>query len=154
MVTLDAAQVAALSISQLRTFCVKNGVLPEGIVEKADLVKALASCTVQVPQNQVPKTNATPALPPGASALPPTTSKFDVRKSKFDVRETKVLGLNIEVPVPKAPSAPAGKSFTRAAIEAMPSKELRALCLQHKVLPPGSVERSELLQALAPLASG
>lgn len=154
LIALNAAQVAALSVTQLRSFCVKHGVLPEGIVEKADLVQALASCIVQVPQNQVPKTTATPTVFAPGAAAPPTTSKFDVRKSKFDVRETKVLGLNVDVPAAKAPPAPAGKSFTRAAIEAMPSKELRALCLQHKVLPPGSVERSELLQALAPLASG
>mmetsp|Transcript_13097 Transcript_13097/g.37367 ORF Transcript_13097/g.37367 Transcript_13097/m.37367 type:complete len:803 (-) Transcript_13097:86-2494(-) len=44
------------------------------------------------------------------------------------------------------------QDFTLAELDGMPTKALCALCTQRGVLPPGTVERSHLLQVLAPLA--
>lgn len=44
------------------------------------------------------------------------------------------------------------QEFTLADLDGMPTKTLRALCTQRGVLPPGTVERTNLLQVLAPLA--
>lgn len=146
----EKVNLATASISQLRALCVKHGVLPAGLIEKGDLVNALTTFyPVQEPRAQHTPTPTPTAQPQGRA---PRVSKFDMMTAP-PPKETKIMGLNIPVPS-KAPSGPAGQSFTRAAIQAMSSKELRTLCMERKVLPPGPVERSELLQALAPLASG
>lgn len=44
-------------------------------------------------------------------------------------------------------------SFTAAELEACTASKLRALCVEHGVLPVGAVEKGDLLQALIPLAS-
>jgi len=45
------------------------------------------------------------------------------------------------------------QEFTLADLDGMPTKTLRALCTQRGVLPPGTVERTNLLQVLAPFAT-
>jgi len=47
-----------------------------------------------------------------------------------------------------------GAQFTPADLQTMPAKSLRMLCIQYGVLPRGSVDRSDLLEALMPVASG
>merc|ERR1719426_385776 len=107
--------------------CVKHGVLPNGIVEKSDLIKALAPITGVQP--------APIQHTPGIVNRPPRVSKFDMMTAP-PPKDPKIAGLNIPVPTQQAPVAPAGASFTRASLQAMSSKELRAMCMQHKVLPP------------------
>lgn len=51
-----------------------------------------------------------------------------------------------------AMSAPREK-FSIADLGAMSTKQLRTLCTQHGVLPPGTVERADLLRALIPVAA-
>mmetsp|Transcript_85621 Transcript_85621/g.173792 ORF Transcript_85621/g.173792 Transcript_85621/m.173792 type:complete len:656 (+) Transcript_85621:179-2146(+) len=98
----------------LRTLCVQRGVLPAGIVERGDLLKAL-----------------TP-LATGPKVVPPL----------FAPNAPKV----VQPPVHVQP--PQNKVFTRADLDAMTSKELRALCVQRGRLPSGLVEREDLIQAL------
>jgi len=146
--TSGAIDVATASISQLKAMCVKHGVLSTGFVEKADFIKALAPFTGVQPKQHMPGTGAQPQ-----ANRPPRVSKFDMKEAP-PPKEAKIAGLNIPVPSQQAPVAPASTSFTKASLQAMSSKELRTMCVQFKVLPPGPVERSELLQALSPLASG
>lgn len=143
----EKVNLATASVSQLRSLCLKHGVLPTGIIEKSDLVNALTPILglQETPAQRTP----TPTAQPQGRA--PRVSKFDMMTAP-PPKDTKIMGLTIPVPS-KAPSG-TGQSFTRAAMQAMSSKELRTLCIERKVLPPGPVERSELLQALAPLASG
>lgn len=51
--------------------------------------------------------------------------------------------------VARPPPAP---SFTKDDLQGYPSKTLRNMCVQYKVLPIGMVERTDLLKALEPLA--
>jgi len=139
------------SVTQLRALCLKHAVMPAGSVEKSDLVRALTPF-----YGQTAATQPAPQVPGGAQALkPPRVSKFDMMTAPAPKTNnvTNIMGLKIEMPA-KVPSGGAGKSFSRSGLEAMSNKELRNLCVQNKVLPAGPVERSELLQALAPLASG
>jgi len=45
------------------------------------------------------------------------------------------------------------QEFSVADLDSMSTKNLRSLCLQRGALPPGTVERAELIQVLVPLAS-
>lgn len=156
---LTQLDVTTASVTQLRALCVKHGCLPDGIVEKGDLVRALTPfiggppSQQQAPPQHAPAPTASKQQMPQGQAAPrkPFVSKFDMQTAPPPT--AKIGGLNIPVPV-KAPSAPAGKSFTRANIEAMKTKDLKALCIERKVLPPGSIERGDMIQALTPLASG
>jgi len=117
-----------MSASALQKLCKQRGVLPVGIVERGDLFKALEPLAVAAPpaaKAQTPKPPAQPKVQQQTKA-PPAEAK--------------------------ATQVSANKRFTRADLEAMPSKELRALCVQRGVLPNGPVERGDLLQVLAPLA--
>lgn len=44
------------------------------------------------------------------------------------------------------------RDYTEAELEALPTKALRTVCMQHRVLPHGMVERSDLLRVLLPFA--
>lgn len=149
---LTHTDIMSASVTQLRALCVKHGVLPAGAVEKADLQRALTPfASGPPPAASQPMQHA----PGSAQTAPkaPRVSKFDMMHAPPPRDTSKIMGLNIQVPA-KAPTAPTGQSFTRASMQAMSSKDLRNLCIEHKVLPAGPVERSELLQALNPLASG
>jgi len=109
--TFTQQDLESTKTKELRELCVKLGVLPEGIVERGDLVSALRPLAVAP---EAPEPVKAP------SAVP------------------------IQVPI----------DFTRGDLDGMPSKVLRLLCIQHKVLPVGMVEKGELIDALAPLSSG
>jgi len=55
--------------------------------------------------------------------------------------------------VPEPPPPPPRPTFTVPDIEMLPASQLRMLCMQYNVMPPGAVERGDLLRALAPLAA-
>merc|ERR1711920_758105 len=66
-----------------------------------------------------------------------------------------------EPPKPKAPPPPPQhtpgpaplKRFSRQDLDKMSVKELKVLCIQRKVLPAAAAEKSDFVQALAPLAT-
>lgn len=92
----------------LRALCSARGVLPNGMVERSDLVAALAPFSIRLVDQVAPS---------------PTLS----------------------TPVPKV--------FTAADLDTMSVKVLRGLCSRRNILPPGSVERSDLVKVLMPFAS-
>lgn len=116
-------------VSTLRAWCIQHGVLPAVAVERGDLVEPLLPL-------------AAPS-PPAAAPQQPQLSQPQ-RQSQPQPQ--------VHQPLRTEPGVPPGL-FTRADLDAMPSKTLRALCADRGVLPGGPVERSELIQALAPLAA-
>merc|ERR1712048_1163101 len=117
-----------LPASTLRSYCTQYAVLPIGAVERGEFVSALAPFAK--PASSQPK------------VVPPK------------VQQPRTAHPNAFTPLSSAKVSPASvKSFTPQDLEAMPSKALRALCVERGVLPNGSVERSDLVQALTPLAA-
>lgn len=130
-------ELDTMGAKALRDLCVQYRVLPQGMVDKMDLVKALMPLATDAPK---PKSRVAPTpeisqprVPVSAPATVPSSSP----------------------PVPKAgtktsPDLLAGSPFTRGDLDGVTSSRLRTLCIQKGCLPPGPVERSDLLDALAP----
>lgn len=114
--TFTHQDLEAMSTGALRMLCMEHKVLPVGIVERTDLLGALAPLAVSAPPADVPP----PSEPP-----------------KDDPVQ---LGSQ-------------SQCLSREALESMPTKALRLLCIQHGVLPSAPVERGDLVQALASLAT-
>jgi len=136
-----ASDLEALPSRSLRTLCVQHGVLPSGMVERRDLLQALAPLAEAVPQNITPQQS--PPAQPSKGTLPPPKAS---------------------VPPPKPPAPPPKASaqqaqaaglpqFTREELEAMKSSTMRTYCMHHGVLPSGTVERADLIRVLTPFAT-
>lgn len=108
-------------------------------------VKLRALCVHHgvLPHGAVERDELISALAPFV-AEPPRPSRWDKMAPTLYVTQ----------PSPPGTAGAAHQSFTREDLDNMPSKMLRELCQQRSVLPPGPVERSDLLKALAPLAAG
>lgn len=102
----------------LRNLCVQYKVLPPGMVERTDLLKALEPLAVVK--------NATPA---SASARAGAERLGNGTFTRSDL-----------------------PSFTNVELETMPISKLKMYCIQYGRLPSGSLEKSDLKKALAPLA--
>jgi len=128
-----------------------------------------------VAENGAPPVNA---VKPG-NAFKPTFTKQDLEKMGVGALRTLCIQHGVLPPgslersdlfqaltplavAPPAPSVhtpgvavhtPGVRTFTRAELDAMPSKALKALCAEKGVLETGMMERSEFLKALTPLCS-
>ena len=104
----------------LRNLCVQYKVLPPGMVERTDLLKALEPLAVV--KSQVPASTAAAAKAVGERLGNGTFSRSDL------------------------------PSFSTLDLETMPISKLKMYCIQYGRLPSGSLEKSDLKKALAPLA--
>ncbi|CAE7444052.1 unnamed protein product [Symbiodinium natans] len=101
----------------LRNLCVQYKVLPPGMVERTDLLKALERLAI-----------VKNAVPAGTAAA------------------AKAVGERLANGRPDLPS------FTTDDLDTMPISKLKMFCIQFGRLPSGSLEKSDLKKALAPLA--
>lgn len=116
----------SFSVGMLRRYCEERNVMPAGVIERTDLVKALSRFAV-VSQPVVGGSLQTAGQAKGGTAAAaPTTAKAD---------QPHCVG-----------------RFTRAVLDTMPVKDLRSLCVQKGVLPPPPLERTDLVRALVPFA--
>jgi len=120
-------ELSAMSTGALRTLCVQCGVLPVGIVERSDLLGALAPFVVSPPVLQPV------SVPPVVPAAPVAVEESPAKQ-------------------PQETVVPTG-NLSRQALDGLPTKVLRNLCVQHGVLPNPPVERGDLIQALILLCS-
>lgn len=104
----------------LRNLCVQYKVLPPGMVERTDLLKALEPLAVV--KSQIPASTAAAAKAVGERLGNGTFSRSDL------------------------------PSFSTLDLETMPISKLKMYCIQYGRLPSGSLEKSDLKKALAPLA--
>lgn len=117
------AELQTMSVGKLKENCNVHGVMPNGTVEKADLVKVLTRFAKVVSAiNKEPPKPAQPAQSPPGSSSPP------------------------------APASQLGQRFNRKELDGMSAKVLRMLCAQRGVLPNGVVEKTDLIQELAKFA--
>ncbi|CAE7298105.1 unnamed protein product [Symbiodinium pilosum] len=101
----------------LRNLCVQYKVLPPGMVERTDLLKALERLAI-----------VKNAIPAGTAAA------------------ARAVGERLSNGRPDLPS------FTTDELDTMPISKLKMFCIQFGRLPSGSLEKSDLKKALAPLA--
>mmetsp|Transcript_51719 Transcript_51719/g.93198 ORF Transcript_51719/g.93198 Transcript_51719/m.93198 type:complete len:801 (+) Transcript_51719:279-2681(+) len=113
-------ELEGLASKILRTYCIQYKVLPAGMIERTDLLKALAPLAV----SPAPKPQPAPARPP------PPRGPVDLSGQRSDL--------------PK---------FTTEDLQTMKVGTLRMNCIQYGVLPPGFVEKDDLVKALMPLAT-
>lgn len=131
------AELAKLPLKTLRGLCIQHKVLPPaGAVERADFERALLPLAV---------CSAAPAADPGqreaqSGAAAPEEPPLGTEERKAKWQKVAATGEHL-----------AGLHFEEADLAVMPMKTLRGLCTQHKVLPPGAVERADFVQALRPL---
>eukprot|EP00439_Symbiodinium_sp_Y106_P077180 s315_g16.t1 len=102
----------------LRNLCVQYKVLPPGMVERTDLLKALERLAI-----------VKNAVPAGTAAA------------------AKAVGERLA-----GAARPDLPSFTTDDLDTMPISKLKMFCIQFGRLPSGSLEKSDLKKALAPLA--
>lgn len=102
----------------LRNLCVQYKVLPPGMVERTDLLKALERLAI-----------VKHAVPAGTAAA------------------AKAVGDRLA-----GAARPDLPSFTTDDLDTMPISKLKMFCIQFGRLPSGSLEKSDLKKALAPLA--
>ncbi|CAE7737208.1 unnamed protein product [Symbiodinium sp. CCMP2456] len=102
----------------LRNLCVQYKVLPPGMVERTDLLKALERLAI-----------VKSAVPAGTAAA------------------AKAVGERLA-----GAARPDLPSFTTEDLDTMPISKLKMFCIQFGRLPSGSLEKSDLKKALAPLA--
>lgn len=118
----------AMSAKELRALCTQRGVLPHGMAERSDLVRALEPF-VSKPRPE------------------PQTSLADMLSGHDSAQSN---GSSIP-PGPRTAHL-GSMRFSAADLQSIPLKILRGLCVQHKVLPPNALERQDYVKALAPLA--
>lgn len=129
--TFTRQHLELLPVGALRAHCETYKCLPPNALERIDLIKALLVVS------------AVPPPPPAAA-----DNAVEAAVAKHAAAEA-VKSMPFGVPAPPPPA----KRFTLTDLEAMPSRDLRSLCVQMKVLPSGSVERGDLIQALLPLSA-
>lgn len=88
-----------------------------------------------LPAGAVERSDLSDALAPLASEPPPGAARAPAK-----------------APAPAVAPPAASSRFKRSDLEAMSTKELKALCTQKGVLPPPPLEKTDLVQALAPFA--
>jgi len=133
-VNFTMADLEVMPVKTLRALCVQHSALPPCAVERADFVQALAPLAVAkvaaVAQPPQPKGGDAAAPQQAAKAPAPAAPRRDFSKFLGSMKP----------------------NFTKADLEEMPVSTLRTLCIKYGKLPPGEVERSDLIQALRALA--
>lgn len=137
------ADLESMPLKTLRGLCIQHRVLPACALERADFIQALGPLALDAgpPAGASPPADSRRAAAqeperPEAPAPHPAQDLAE-RKAKW----TSLVGKHL-----------AGLTFESKDLEVMPLKTLKALCLQHRVLPACAVERADFVRALAPLA--
>lgn len=154
LASFTTQELQTLSISKLREHCVQRNCLPAGMLERSDLVQALERFAV-VPVGgaftkqdlQTLSVSTLRNLCVQRSCLP--TGMLE--RSDL-VRALEPFAVETAPTVPQQQPASMGR-FTRSMLQAMPTKELKALCVQKKVLPPAALDRDDFIQALVPFVT-
>lgn len=136
--SFTAEELPKMSLKNLKGLCIKHRVLPAGALEKGEFVQALVKYLDS--QKSQPTAAAAPQQQPQQAPQekkPDTPEELAARKAKW----AKAAGEHL-----------AGVSFDMADLQVMPTKVLRGLCVQYKVMPASAVEKADFVRALSPLA--
>merc|ERR1719329_263850 len=150
------AELDDVPMQRLKTLCIHHGVLPADAVDRDDYILALAPKSKDAPK-KIREQKVKVDLPPVQKPAPEWTPRGPVAPPVVAAPLSSILfasnntASNGTTPAKRPP--PTAASFSHADLESMTSKQLRTLCIQHGVLPKGSVDRSELLEMLHPLAA-
>eukprot|EP00913_Durusdinium_trenchii_P026258 g24637.t1 len=154
----------------LRNMCVQYKVLPIGMVERTDLLKALEPLAVVKSASSSCATARAVERPGNGvrSDLPSfTTADLDTMPisklkmyciqfgRKSDLKKA-LLPLAKVAPKPVTPAVVKKvlPSFTLEELQTMPISKLKNICLQYGRMPHGPVERTDLVSLLKPFATG
>mmetsp|Transcript_27587 Transcript_27587/g.63796 ORF Transcript_27587/g.63796 Transcript_27587/m.63796 type:complete len:368 (+) Transcript_27587:119-1222(+) len=125
-----------MTTKELRALCVQLGVLSSKMVDREDLLQGLR------PLAKVEQPPPQPAKRPAAEMTPAPVAPA-------------THGAPVVAP-PKAKPPPDvlnGAAFTKTDLLSLPAKILKMLCMQKKVMPSGTIEKSHLVDALVPFAT-
>lgn len=146
----SVADLGAMPTKELRGLCTQHGVLPPGSVDRTDLLRALVPVVVAPPSSEpTPKQAPAKAAAPVAPAAAPASAPEPAEAPKSAEQAPESQGQKRTNSVEHLSTL----RFTVADLATLPLKTLRGLCVQHRVLPPCAMERSDFVQALTPLAS-
>mmetsp|Transcript_37020 Transcript_37020/g.78504 ORF Transcript_37020/g.78504 Transcript_37020/m.78504 type:complete len:697 (-) Transcript_37020:294-2384(-) len=153
--SFSTQDLATMPISRLRELCVKRNVLPPGLLERGDLVKVLERFATQ--QNNNSSSGSANASAATTTAANGTAANAAAAVGSSYLSAAPGAASPTSSPSaggpPKAPEATFTGRFTKAMLEAMSVKELKAMCISKNVLPPPPLERTDLVQALTPFAA-
>jgi len=150
------SELGTMSTKALRTLCAQRGVLPPGMVERSDLLKALIPTTIRAATISDVNGQARGSSPPAG-----TTNGNSSACASSTKRPNESAGVAPEPPAKQTRlSSQNGEEphlgnlrFSSEDLETMPLKRLRGLCVQHKCMPSCALERGDFMRALQPFAS-
>lgn len=165
------ADLGVMSTKELRNLSAQHGVLQTGMVERADLLRALVPVVVAMAPSvktpvvvkAMPAPEKAPTLAadinmPASPSPPASPAEVAAAQAAVAATASEAQGIAARL-IGQGQKRPASEMhlstlrFTVADLATLPLKTLRGLCVQHKVMPPCAMERGDFVQALMPLAS-